>query len=498
MIAALPLLLTAALVFVEQDLPGVRVGPPNPFSGIPETNYRQTDLDGDGALDLVLPREMCFQRAGGFPADARVSIPHADERPYADVTGRAIYLRFEHRLIVLRWEHDAFREDLDQAMTCPAASSGESALWGGSDRDSGVRFDRFVYDLDVDGTPEIVIPAADGIHIFTRSAQGYLPATVLDLLPPLGLARIPQQTLWPSDARRILFPARAMACRCSIERNRLTILTREDAGAMRVQYRVKRYSLDPRNSFQLVPDAVQQSVTEPMPSDFRLCRLNQDDVTDYAGGDWEFSTASAIPTPIYETRATLDGGKTIRIVRSQSFRPQCSFVDVNNDGNLDMIAETTGLAEGGIRETISRFLTVRAIHHEIGVRFQNAQGQFSKDPDMSARLTIQLDAPPFRGTDFFQRYGTGELVDVTGDFNGDGRKDILAQDRPNRLAVMLNQGNAFNTRPDATIAMTKEGRFGVADVNGDGRSDVVITERDTSEHGRGERTRVFFAREAQP
>ncbi len=493
MIAVLPLLFRAALVFVPQDVPDVAIGPPNPYSGAPNVNFRQADLDADGKQDLILSRAVYLQNEGAFPAQGRVPLPHASERPYADVAGAAIYLRFADRLIVLRWKDGALAEELDQPFSWPTAAASETSLWD-TGRETGVHFDRFIYDLDNNGVSEIVALGPDGIHVYTRKEGTYAQTALLDLLPPLALARVPAQDLWPPDARHVLFPARQMACRCVIENGRILVLSREDTRGQRVCYRETRCTLEAERGFQAIPESLVRTATEPMPAGFVPCRLNDDDTVDYAGGDWELSNATALPTPIFETRATLDGGKTVQAFRSQSFRPQCSFADMNHDGRLDLITETTGLSEGGIRETITRFLTVREVHHAVQVRFQNEAAVLSKDPDMATQFTIELDAPPANSSPFFQRYSTGELVDVSGDFNGDGNLDLLVQDRADRLAVMLNHGAAFSPRPDAVIAVEPEDRFGVADIDGDGRSDIANFQAP----GAAGKAKAFFAREGTP
>ncbi|MCX5758458.1 MAG: VCBS repeat-containing protein, partial [Candidatus Hydrogenedentes bacterium] len=95
--------------------------------------------------------------------------------------------------------------------------------------------------------------------------------------------------------------------------------------------------------------------------------------------------------------------------------------------------------------------------------------------------------------------------DLTGDFNGDRRHDLLVQDRIDRLAIYLSGSSGFGTVADATIAVEPNARFAACDVDGDGRSDVVVFPTpgaDRESTGRvGEKKRmaqVWFSRETTP
>ena len=75
-------LLLGALTFVEQDVPGLRVGPVRPFTGQGAVNFRSCDLDGDGHAMCCCPGPCfssgtdCFPRKRGCrcPPSRRVRI----------------------------------------------------------------------------------------------------------------------------------------------------------------------------------------------------------------------------------------------------------------------------------------------------------------------------------------------------------------------------------------------------------------------------------------
>ena len=84
-----------------------------------------------------------------------------------------------------------------------------------------------------------------------------------------------------------------------------------------------------------------------------------------------------------------------------------------------------------------------------------------------------------------------------GDFNGDGRCDLLVQDRPDSLSVYLSTGEAFAPEPAMILSQQDILAFGIADVNGDGRSDVVAQCCVTGDEEAEPRSVVFFAREVE-
>lgn len=494
MMGLLPLFILGAVTFVGQDIPGLHVGSVNPLSGRPFVRFRQADLDGDRQLDLILPHGVLFQRDGRFDPDACVDLPDVEAKgALCDCWQDTLYMRHSHGLRVVRWDADGWNTVLDQALAWPGTEHEAPALGQPADAPR-LRFQWFLYDFDDDEIPEIVLAAPDGIRIYSRRTGEYAAVANLDILPPLTLAGTRGQVLWPPGARRLAFPMRQMNCRLLVEGTTLTVVTWANAPGKRVRYTLRRYAVDPERAYTIEPAADAIQVTEPMPNYVRPCRLNDDGRIDFAGGEWGLSRASVLAPPIYETVASLDGGRTFQARRSRSFTPHCSFVDFDGDRDLDMVTEAMGLFDGGVRESVGRFLTGREVQHTLRIYFQDARGKFSNTPDVVAKVTIRFDRVLCRGGEMFDRYLAAELCNITGDFNGDGYRDLVVQDRPGRLAVYLSTGRRFRTKPDVTIGIRENARFAVVDLNGNSQSDLVVVNW-TSLHGQGrqEHSWVFFA-----
>ena len=478
MVAGLLCILLGAATFVGQEIPGVSVGPIRPFAGSATVNFRHIDLDRDGASDLLLPTAVLLQREGRFPMAGRVTLPTLDTPFQIDTWDDRLYFLASDRLSVLRWEVERWETVIEQAIDLPPGQGvAPEAL---SPTKPKGRLQQFLYDIDGDNIPEVVVVSVDGIHVFQLTGGKYVQAGVLDAIPELRLVRVQAQQLWPAQVRRTTLPARQASCRIKLDSGTLAVLTWREANfggdQRRIVYQRKRYSLENVDGWAMKIDDIQPDTSAPMPDHLYPCRLNDDDVIDYAGFRWRMSRTSQFPMPLYETWATLDRGTSFFVRRNpalDAFRPQCAFVDFDGDGDLEMVTEATRLFVGGARETIGRLMAQQSLDHELRV-YEQVQGDFAPSPRINATFSIRLKQPPFRGGEVFRRYQAGELLNITGDFNNDGYRDLVVRDAQDRLSIYIAAGFGYPAQPSTTLNIQPEAQFSVADINGDGRSDIVI------------------------
>lgn len=494
MISLFAYMLVGALTFSEQALDGVRVGTVRPFAGAAVVNFRHTDIDDDGIPDLVLPGKVCLQRDARFPPEARVPMPAFGRMPEVDVWAGRLYCRLPGRLAVYAWRAGAWQAELDQPVEWPGGDAPPGP------NPSAVRLTRFVCDVDGQAPPEIVAAGPDGVFVYQRDGGEYVQALNWRILPELQLTPARNATVWPPEARRISLPVRQMSCRVLWQPGRISILSREAAGPRRRVHMRKDYVFAGEAPLRSEAPAPKVFRSKALPEHMKPCRLNEDGLPDFAGAKWAVSDASAFPSLVYETWASLDGGTSFAVRRApslQGFRPHCSFVDFDGDGDMDIVTESASLLTAGAREMLSEMLARNAIGHEIRVYVQ-ARGRFAEAPTVRFSRTLRLEQPPFRNGPVFQRYNRAELVSILGDYNGDGYRDLAVQTERGSVAIHLASGYTYHDTPDVTLDVPPNARFGVADVNADGRGDLVFH---SEERGGGAETAtqtVFFAGEAAP
>ncbi len=478
-------LAAGAITFQPQEMPGLRAGPVIPLTAQPSVNYRQADMDGDGLADLVFDDALWLQQAGLFPQERRQRLPGEALGALLDVDGGRLYCIKEGKLVVLRWKDGALAVELAQKLDWPVE---ETEINGG--------LGRFLHDIDGDHQPELIAVDEHAVTIFARHGDSFVQvARLTGILPGLRYLQAPQQAIWPKSRRALAFPARQMACDLDMDGPSLSVFTRDSVAGGQFVFQRETHTLCSRDG-EYETDAPMVVRSAPVPEHVRPCRLNGDDVPDLAGCKRVEATGHTVPFSMVETWASLDGGKTFDVRRAAAmnrFLPQTPFVDFDGDGLTDMVTESTSLFEGGTREVVERFMTRAAIGHTVRVYLQK-QGGFAQTPSVEFQVDIALEAAPWRVPPMYGRYQSGTLVNVSGDFDGDGHRDIAVRDRANRVAVWLSRGDLFSSAPDVVIPIDPASEYAVADVNGDGYSDIVETgEKSLASAKPGRTTVVHFA-----
>jgi hypothetical protein len=489
--------LLSATVLVEQELPTLRVGDVNPLTGHAAVNFQRADLNGDGYADLIIEDTVAFQHNGGYDENHVAPLPRAEEQPRCDVSKGTLYLLFHDSILLTEWNGHSWRTVLEQPMQWPEAPTPAAALEAPELLPAkGLRLARFLHDFNGDGTAEIVLPQADGVHLYRKIAGRYVTAGVLDVFPPPRARSIAPQTLWPATKRTLSFPSPRMDCRILLNGNNLTVVSREPRTDTQVRYRTVQHPIRDQGTFAIDAQRIRERTSGLLPGYMLPCRLNSDEQIDYAGTNWSFTPATTLPTPVIEARATTDNGETVTRRRSRAFRTNTAFTDYDADGDLDLVQGHAHMFSGGSREALNRFMTQRTIRHEVRVFLQDAVGGFSKTPNVRASFTIHLESPPFQNSQQFRLYQTGELFNLSGDLTGDGFNDLVIQDRADRLAVYAGKAKGFGSRPVLTHTIEPGQHFGITDIDGDKRADLAVRWTHEQNGQWAENGRVWLTREA--
>lgn len=483
-------LLLGATVFLEQEIPGLRYSGAEPLTGTVEPNYRQVDLDRDGHLDLVFTDHVLFQRDGLYPAGSSAALPEEARGGVCDTGKHSLYVRHHNRLRQFAWDGEAWEVLLDQEIEWrdlfPEPADAESNDESGAEP---VAFSRFLVDIDQDDVPEINVYARDGVHIYRRTKDLFRPDGIVDLYPQVAATPSTGSPIWPRDRRSLAAPGQRLELMAIWRGTALTVVSRQDLRTGQVRYRSR--------SVDLAEDSPESGITDQryplMDAAMRPLHLNADDALDFAGGVAVSSGVLAFSEPMYDTLVSTDGGETVRRFRTKAFSPGSGFVDIEGDGDLDLFVHETQITSGGLRESLNRFFFQHTVRHLVSFYRQNETGAFEYAPRLTVDLILQLDKVPYQEGSLFRRYRSGDLIDVSGDFNGDGKKDLLVQESSESLAIYLSRGYRYSKHPIYYLSVQKNERFYVADVDGNGMSDVVLIRPGTDRSGG--RSRVYFSRQ---
>lgn len=475
MIAALLLCLGAGVEFWTQDIAPLRAGAARPLSGDPTVNYRRADLDGDSQGDLLFAYGVALQRDHGFPPGAFVPFPGMESGAEVDHFGPHLYVRDTSGLRVLRLREGTWDVVAEYTVAWPPVQGLDPTRWQDADTGNQALLHPFLHDVEDDGVPEVVVLSARGVHVYRLGDGGYTSAAPYPVLPPLRLATGNPQPVWPPSARHLAFPVREVAARVNFDGPAVTLLTQDSLPDGRLQFTRVRFPELLSAAPVSAPGAGERLLSLPLPAHLRPCRLNNGNTPCYAGLRWDISPPAPMPMPMLELWVTLDAGETIRRERMrvpQGYQPAALFTDYDHDGQLDLVVEDSGLFDGGPREAALRLHTEASVMHTLRL-YRQVKGRFEETPLFKHTLRIQLTAPPGREPAALRRYQAGGLVNLTGDFNGDGRNDLAVRDQPDRIAIYLSKEDDFHNTPDAVIPLQFDVPFVVDDVNADGRSDLI-------------------------
>ena len=466
---------------------------------------RVRDLDGDGILDLLYvaregsTREVGYFRGrpgGGFdekPAHrlrlkrdvVLVGVGDLDPAPGVEFvlfTPSSVFVYRHAEPDEARRYHRLFRETLFFSFADP----------------DGVPIWSAIHDLDGDGLEDICVPAWDGyaIRFQTRNAAGavdfetrqFVSAWVDRGGPEQGRRRMnlsistggqsssrPRGEMGPPVEGYMVQSVRRMSAPMLVDENgdgRLDLMILEGD-------HIKVWRQGEHRSFARSPDVDQDvaRLLESVPRWSRSGNLLQQDLD--GDGRLDFLVRQSANKNLRTRLLAFTGGlaslarapRRILVLNGLTAEPR--FLDVNGDKRLDLLVPTYRL---DLLER-ARKNTVRTVDVTLHVFLNRPEEILPARPDYSWTETLRTDR---LGTS-----GVEPMLYLDGDFNRDGRADLLVLDQEDRLKIFLSTETTgglfssagsftFHDEPAVSIPVEVPRSIQLVDQDRDGVSEVLL------------------------
>jgi hypothetical protein len=162
-----------------------------------------------------------------------------------------------------------------------------------------------------------------------------------------------------------------------------------------------------------------------------------------------------------------------QIFRKNDWLSLLPVVDVDGDGFLDLVL---GYGHMDSREGVRKQVTAKQLDYTLRFFFYRPGTGFPKEADCQRDLLIHLDhvGSPL---DWDLPQNFLRCVKLGGDFNGDGKADLLVRDHSDAISVyfFISRQKGFSTEPDLRFSCPEPiEEWRVADLNNDGVSDLIV------------------------
>jgi hypothetical protein len=146
---------------------------------------------------------------------------------------------------------------------------------------------------------------------------------------------------------------------------------------------------------------------------------------------------------------------------------------VDGDGCLDLVL---GYSAFDSREGLRKAFTAKQMDFNLRFHFYRPDAGFPEKADCDVTLLIHLDQPSIDlGYPRSRHFET--FVNLQGDFDGDGDRDLLVRDRADRISVypFVSRQAGFARNADVSFRYTDPiDRLQIQDLNNDHKDDLIL------------------------
>jgi hypothetical protein len=147
-------------------------------------------------------------------------------------------------------------------------------------------------------------------------------------------------------------------------------------------------------------------------------------------------------------------------------------VDIDEDGFMDLVL---GYGLFDSRDGVRKSLTAKKLDHNLRVHFYHNDG-FGRQPDCQKDVTINIEHFGMHLT-WSRRHYLQTQICVDGDFDGDGKRDLLVKDTKDKASVyfFISRQKGFSKNADMQFDDIRSvEKFITDDLNKDGFSDLIV------------------------
>ena len=165
-----------------------------------------------------------------------------------------------------------------------------------------------------------------------------------------------------------------------------------------------------------------------------------------------------------------------QVFRKGDWSSALPMVDVDGDGYTDLVLGDIPIDS---REGARNMITAAKFDLTLRLHFFRPGAGFSNDTDYERTVPVYFGREV--GWSPGDRLYYDKLISLNGDFNGDGKKDLLVRDDRGNLSVYFfnSRETGFSQRPDIEFPCPEAmDWWQIRDLNGDGISDLIIRLKD--------------------